>query len=138
MLKPATVKLLKRVRQHILDDPARLEMSEWAQHSDRTPCGTVGCIAGWATILTKVPNLKKLPKLYFDVNPTHLKNTIEVSSFTGMIALKLPSEQADKLFYLHNWPRRFHLAFSRADSREEKAEVTADRIANFIITDGKE
>jgi hypothetical protein len=73
------VALLKKVKQHILDNPARLRMSNWiinrkiaaestyckvskhkfnfeikawdAKSQPIPPCGTIGCIAGWTKII---------------------------------------------------------------------------------------
>lgn len=55
------VKLLRKIRDHILEEPKRVDMSFWLKKytkkqreaSDIIPaCGTIGCIAGWAKVLT--------------------------------------------------------------------------------------
>lgn len=59
---PVNVKLLKKVRKLIAEEPKRLEMATWgfnkshwkAQGRDLPPCGTVACLAGW-TILAATP-----------------------------------------------------------------------------------
>jgi hypothetical protein len=50
------VELLLKVKQAILDEPARLNMDNFLKSSDyyhdqEPACGTVGCIAGWAVII---------------------------------------------------------------------------------------
>ena len=59
---PVNVRLLKKVRKLIAEEPRRLQMQTWGQDVEQTypsdpqkpPCGTVACIAGW-TILAAQP-----------------------------------------------------------------------------------
>jgi hypothetical protein len=56
------VKLLKKVRKVIAEEPRRLLMRTWGRHVDKRlkdspPCGTVACLAGW-TVLAAHPRLK--------------------------------------------------------------------------------
>lgn len=44
-------KLLEKVRNHIVQVPARLDMSVYVHESDESPCGTQACVAGWAVLL---------------------------------------------------------------------------------------
>jgi hypothetical protein len=53
------VKLLRKIQKHILEEPRRLDMDvvlvkdiDPASWRDAPPCGTVGCIAGWACALS--------------------------------------------------------------------------------------
>lgn len=54
------VKLLKKVRKLIQEEPRRMRMSSWGRKTDGSdisnppPCGTVACLAGW-TVLAAVP-----------------------------------------------------------------------------------
>ncbi len=50
------VELLRRVQTAILEEPRKLNMNVWMEkvpgrHPNPPPCGTVGCIAGWAVAL---------------------------------------------------------------------------------------
>ena len=50
-------RLLRKVQKHILEEPRRLNMDiilddrVSARDPKNPPCGTVGCIAGWAIVL---------------------------------------------------------------------------------------
>lgn len=52
------IELLQRVKQHVLEEPRRLNMGTWGRKAshrlgdDAPPCGTVGCIAGWCVFLS--------------------------------------------------------------------------------------
>jgi hypothetical protein len=51
------VKLLRKVQQHILEEPRRATIDRWVQHVgpldvDAPPCGTAACIAGWCVLLS--------------------------------------------------------------------------------------
>ena len=66
------VKLLKKVRKLIADEPRRLDMSYWGMQVKHMkekpvnppPCGTVACLAGW-TVLAANPK-KNWEKLFHD------------------------------------------------------------------------
>jgi len=123
------VKLLRKIKKHILEEPNRLNMRTWGRHFDPPyrpksfpVCGTTACIAGWAVVLkattgTSVTN-KLLLNAYID----------------GQKALELDSAQADRLFYLQDWPSQFKYG----GSQRNKAKVTAARIEHFIKTKGAE
>lgn len=90
------VELLKKVQSTILEEPKRLNMDRWWDTQESTvqllcggkehmpPCGTIGCIAGWATHLagkdSDWPNLQ------------------------AMDVLGLEYFQGEALFYPGNWP----------------------------------
>jgi hypothetical protein len=84
------VRLLRRIKKHILEEPRRFWMGWWVvpnvpgQHP--APCGTTACIAGWAAILGK----RREPNYH-----------------NGRRALRLNERQANSLFFSHNWPEPF-------------------------------
>ena len=55
------IRLLQKVKRHILEEPKRLYMHDFVQRigdghtsvgaESFPPCGTVGCIAGWVCLL---------------------------------------------------------------------------------------
>jgi hypothetical protein len=52
------VELLKKIKEHILEEPRRLHMDNFVcrvpvDSPKNPPCGTVACIAGWAVILSR-------------------------------------------------------------------------------------
>jgi hypothetical protein len=140
------VKLLRKVKAYILAEPRRLDMDVVgviAQGGDAPPCGTVGCIAGWAGLLalTVVP---KNPEARVD----------RMSWIRGQDALHLTDAQANRLFrepskagdevynmgvaYSASWPARFARRYVRASRPATRAKITAERIDHFIKTKGRE
>lgn len=67
------VKLLKKVRKLIAEEPRRLNMSYWGikvkdmaeKPSSAPPCGTIACLAGW-TILAAHPK-REWTKLFHGI-----------------------------------------------------------------------
>lgn len=129
------VKLLEKVKKHIKKEPRRLNMSEWNQvavpgryiNTDaekgffsrlkltkRTapPCGTVGCIAGWATMLSGV-------------------SEIPIDD-AAIELLGINEEAAQELFFMGSWPRPFRILYRAAKSSRERASITCKRIDAFI------
>jgi hypothetical protein len=137
------VELLQRVKQHILEEPRRLDMDDWAHTSNEAPCGTQACIAGWACVLTGKATLN--PRGYYTFGDP-LSDSYVSPSRVGGQALGLTPDEADRLFYAYGaeeeedygWPNEYRLRYERATDAKEKAIATADRIDRFIATNGAE
>ena len=129
------VKLLRQIQQHIREEPRRLNMDTWGYRNRggvvspaSPPCGTAGCIAGWADILT---------------NP----EAEDVSEFRGAEALfrgewvrpfnSSPSYEG-RLFYVGHWPPQFARRYRRAVRPATRARITCERIDHYIQTRGQE
>lgn len=127
-------KLLRKVQKHILAEPRRLNMDCIlirdldTEDTDNPLCGTVGCIAGWAWVISG--------KKGDDFN---------LADAGKELALR-PIEQ-DRLFTepkyawegCHStWPIDFAKAYRAASDAETRAEVTSKRIDHFIKTKGRE
>jgi hypothetical protein len=132
------VKLLRKVAKYILAEPKRLDMNVTGiatlpDDEDAPKCGTVGCIAGWASVLA-LPAMPASPKFRASV----------MTWESGRIKLKLNCEEASRLFTepdseAHDgWPVRFRTAYAKAKTHRGRARVTARRIEHFIKTGGKE
>lgn len=130
-------RLLRKIKRLILAEPRR--MSSWFypnQTRSGPPCGTVGCIAGWAILLkgkTMGERLRCVIDKDFDIQRK------------AQIHLGLAAAQARRLFHANyhygkgaytNWPRdwAYHIAHKPAD----KAKVVAKRINRFIRAKGRE
>lgn len=126
-------RLLRRVAKHIAEEPRRLNMSFLYRPASefgndlRPPCGTVGCIAGWALII----GLKatKFDGLFPVVNG----ETVDVTD-----AKRLLKVNNDNLFFLHYWPDQFQRAYRAARTPAGRANATVARINWFIKTKGAE
>jgi hypothetical protein len=124
------VKLLMKVKQHILEEPNRLLMSDvyiqgipgndfFSDHGNQqkfAKCGTAACIAGWTCLLA-------------DPNG-------EVSMPNAETLLGISERQATRLFLTCEWPERFRLPYSMAKSVKKRAELAGARIDHFAKTKG--
>lgn len=120
------VKLLRKVKKHILEEPKRLNMYEGLIADSSVPCGTAGCIAGWACVLDARISV---PKAGFEPWGTISRQAKD--------ALGLADDQAFRLFRSWMWPDKFASDFDEAD-KATQAKVTAARIDHFIKTNGEE
>ncbi len=83
------VELMNKVREAILDNPRRVDMGDFCYSKEK--CGTVGCIAGWAMILS-------------GIKPSFIKAGDFSPHNVGRDLLNISDEQAHKLFYVNSWP----------------------------------
>lgn len=124
--KKMNVKLLRRIQRHVIEVPKRLDMEcfldrttdSYVVHKKMPECGTVGCIAGWAVALST----KELVP-YVNIASTAAK------------FLSIREEEAEKLFYPHQWPEEFEDRLREAKPQTLKhAQLTVERIDHFIKT----
>ena len=132
------VKLLRKIQEHILEEPKRFVMRTFLirppdldddvfEGDDGTMvkfarCGTAACVAGWAVLLhdgmdTRVSNLRSRAK--------------------SLIGLKKGFNE-DLLFEVGGWPTRFEEAYRSAKTQRGRARVAVRRIDHFIKTKGQE
>jgi hypothetical protein len=126
------VKLLRKVKKHILEEPKRLYMSDYIKLEGESfigreyaKCGTAACIAGWTCILS----LKEL-------EPKKIKHSINENEKAAEL-LGISGSTAHRLFIPTNWPERFQGGCSD-DGTEGTAKLAAARIEHFIKTKGRE
>jgi hypothetical protein len=131
-------RLLRKVAQHILEEPNRYDQETFLKIShageeylgpseliDKFPaCGTVGCIAGWVAALTAK-------------NPKRLKDVQRFADKT----LGITSDQSQRLFAsvvddddIMGWPSKFSDAYRTAATQKQRAKVASRRIEHFIKT----
>jgi hypothetical protein len=158
-LSKKAIALLRKVQKTITEEPNRLCMGSWGQQSTEdtikvsdyksgkwierpTPaCGTVGCIAGWTAIL----GLPKDELPIIQIKGRDMVDVAEIDDVEEKAAelLGLDAQDAQALFYLNNWdivksmgykswPKQFDEAYGKAETAEERAKVTCDRIDYFI------
>jgi hypothetical protein len=138
------VELLRKVKEHILEEPRRLIMNSWrvlANGMDKSSlarkagpnsfrgdggevvefanCGTAACISGWACIITGQKRVRDFKS-------------------RGRKILDLNEHQAERLFLPDSWPNEFYRAYEHANSQKERAKIAAARIDHFIATKGAE
>lgn len=139
------IELLRKIQAIVLEEPKRLVMERWIsipvdRRDSRVPeCGTMGCVAGWATLLSRQAQQKDST---FRELAEEIRELGSIVQHTGATALKLDHGQATRLFYLNSWPPDFANAFTGAsqypDYLVRRANITSLRIDRFIATDGAE
>lgn len=138
-------KLLRKVMAHIKAEPRRLDMAFLLEQTDKEyaaedkslpPCGTVGCIAGWACIL----DLKRFNAEDIAFNGWE----------RGKKRLNLNEDQAHRLFSSpgdweysngnegRKWPEAFANRYNKAKTARGRMNATVARIEHFLKTNGKE
>lgn len=122
MSKPygeVNVDLFQKVKEKILEEPRRFDMSVWGNHvpllppETYPPCGTVACIAGWALLLESGAEAKG-----FDF----------CSPVKAAKVLALPLERRGEVFHAERWPDSFRARYQVAANPAEQAQVAADFI----------
>jgi hypothetical protein len=130
------VKLLRKVKKHILEEPKRFIMGDWVVRKEApghqvcdddgnyrpfAKCGTAACIAGWTMLLSKVD-----------------PSTVDSYSAAASELLGIGNTFHNPLFYTDDWPLEYEAAYKNAKTPAGRARVAARRIEHFIKTDGKE
>lgn len=144
------VRLLKRVRDRILAEPAQFVMEHYfasrndilqeplycylvdhnvsALDIDRSVpnCGTAACIAGWTYALSRriTPKTAALRNAYPEEEAAKL--------------LGISERQAERLFLVDHWPGKFYQQWQERPSLKIRARIAARRIDHFIKTRGEE
>jgi hypothetical protein len=123
------VKLLRKIKKHILKEPRRFFMYDVIQTGqprketytdDRgkqvkfPSCGTAACIAGWACVLNQAP----------------------VSMREAEYLLGINGQEGTNLFLVDFWPQPFQDKFNNAKTGIVRAKIAAARIDHFIQTKG--
>jgi hypothetical protein len=98
----------------------------------RPPCGTICCISGWASVLSR-------PKIQLVVNDTFLwtPEGRQLDTEDGRHRLGLTPGQSDRLFFVQNWPALYRNAHEAARTHRQEAAVTLKRIDHFIRSKGR-
>lgn len=134
------VKLLRKVQEHIIEEPKRFVMRTFLARGDDydgTPyaflgddskefkfaeCNTAACIGGWAVLLSEGIKTEK----------GNIRGRAKA-------ALELPKNfDEDRLFEVSRWPDRFQKRFRQARSQRGRAQAAVERIDHFIRTEGAE
>jgi hypothetical protein len=120
------VKLLRKIKKHILEQPKRLLMGRWIVNKGDyatekvrfAKCETAACIAGWACILAGQGKPQDV-------------------SLTAEKLLGLGWRQASRLFQPLEWPDKFDAGLLD-NGTAKTAKMAARRIEHFIKTKGRE
>lgn len=127
------VKLLEQVKGAILKHPENFDMELYAYGTvvadKQAPpeCGTTACIAGWAIaihdgVVEEPQSIGQEMKIW--------QRAEEV--------LDLDSEQGRTLFHVSKWPEVFRRGYKCAESDADMAQIAAERIDRFIVSNGRD
>lgn len=133
--KNMNIKLLKKVRDKILQEPTQFGMYSWySKMSYAANCGTTACIAGWTVVIAnkttplreytivltnKITNSKEYDVLYTETKASNLLN--------------LTHSQCKELFYNYNWPIKFREPYLVGEPGSlERASIAYNFINWFI------
>lgn len=136
-IKIMNIKLLRKIQKAILKEPRQFDMDRWYSFASSVPnCKTTACIAGWAIACDRKVKPLLAARTFdgeFGVN-TH---SITYSGKPGDVAAQLLGidlDQREKLFQVGNWPRKYYIAYQRADTYKQRARIAFNRIGHFIKT----
>jgi hypothetical protein len=120
------VKLLRKIKEFILEEPRRFYMWMWAERvpTDQSPCGTTQCIAGAAVHISHPRKFAALLR----------RDETERFGSLARRELHISADQALALFHVDEWPERFRIAYLTTTSKKEEAKIAAKRIDHFIRT----
>ncbi len=126
--------LLRKIKRTILARPKRVDMYEWVSNRPTNRggpvCGTVGCVAGWACLLTEKAGKGLADK----------RDAILGIDFHGraLRVLGITKDQGKRLFYVDGWPNEARCAYEDAwGEPKHMAQIVAARIDQFIRSKGK-
>jgi len=127
------IKLLKETAAMILKRPRQLRMEEYFTNVDSklgpaSHCGTAACIAGWGITLSRTKSKK--PKDGLD----YANDSIVDVHALGKRVFELTEPQADRLFFVDDWPVKFYDAYKLSLTAKDAAKAAHDRIHYFIRT----
>ena len=119
----------------------------WMQGFGReTKCGTLACVAGHTLLMSGYRLSPTNPNVFTAWSGAKV-GPFDVSLVAATL-LGLEIVQAEKLFYMGNWPEKFQDAYIKADasdfglraaeSKAEKLRILKERVAHFIATEGRE
>ena len=134
---PLNVELLMKVKAAILEDPRRLDMSEWvSEHPDPemcttlvhwlaedqiSPCGIVACIAGWAAVLVG-------------------HKGFALDAVMAALVMDYRDAPLNDLFYVGHWPYDLAERYAAAEASGDRAGMAAaaaERIDRFVAEHGR-
>lgn len=131
------IKRFMKVKEMILEEPARVDMGVWrttdVEGYDLKPaCSTVGCIAGWAAI-SYLMETRKLKRPKTAANQMSAFDVEEISRK----ALNMGNRDSWELFDEMRWPKDLWEALSEEEAGTPGyAAVVAQAIDRYVACDG--
>ena len=125
----------ERVKAAILANPESFHMSWFAAKDDRSPCGTVGCMAGFCDWLTAIDGYKEtLFTSSGQLRRGFINDGAELVIRNAKQFLGISDGQADALFHTADWPSKYTQRYFEAVDADSRATVVVRRIDHFLAT----
>lgn len=123
------VKLLDKVIEHIKEEPRRIDMSMWREEVPKkiSPCGTIGCIAGWADSLSKQKISEEA------VNDYYSELISSPIGIRAALKLGLTETQASELFFTAQWPTELRRKLVQAEAEGGTRKNLQKNVAKLVI-----
>ena len=130
------IKNAERLKNAIIANANALNMYTWACTNKFSPCGTVGCIAGFCDWLMAVDGSEDtLFKADGSMRDHKSNEHFESTATSNAIKfLGIGLKGATKLFFVDEWPENFAYAYEEHYLYDDikAAKVVCDRIDYFI------
>lgn len=124
-------RLLLKTAKRIEEIPESYNQNEWIADSNRSPCGTVACLAGEIIICSErsvKAGVNKLSYIHFETPDTVAATAIKLAG--------LNEDDKDALFYSPGtWPNKIGKGF-RQKSKAGKAKAAAT-LLRYLADGGK-
>ena len=107
-------------------------MNRWGEREEEAehPCGTVGCIAGWAALDgMSITAIKKIED--GDLFDMMIDGNYKIYELAQEADVDIYLD-VHKLFYLERWPKMYRKAYRTAKSDQGRVRATVRRIEYFI------
>lgn len=123
-------RLLLKTAKRIEEIPESYDQSTWVEHSDKSPCGTVACLAGELIICSERKVTAGIEKLWaIELSP-------KLVSTAAAESAGLDHEERMRLFLDARWPKPFSTRYSRARSQRGRANAAA-ALLRYIAEGGE-
>lgn len=148
--KAMNVKLLRKVKKHVMAKPSRLRMGNWISSTNPRFDRLVRVAAGYFDFSDWIegenndygePSRQKIPDcgtVACIAGWTCALGTrgrlMDGVRYTAQNLLGITSPQADALFYVQNWPTELKQRYIKAKTVRQRAKVAGDMIEHFIKT----
>jgi len=118
----------ERIKQYILSHPEEINMMKWARKTTKSPCGSIGCIAGTCDWMMNVDGEKPASEFGFLFNKD------------GSINAKFLMKRTKESPYGNDWSGNYtESELYEADEKQRKTESAArDNGAVFLGIDEPE
>lgn len=127
-LPPLNFKLFRAVIEKLETAPLAYEQANVIESDSKAPCGTAGCIGGWAYLLAG--------------NVVNVSKSTVLDRAAGLLGLNQDDdcwEDGDAVTVFsanpeHSWPEPFASQWRRAAGREQEAKVAVAYLRNILTT----